>query len=457
MSHLSSVMRQWVPIAKFICITALIHDEQQFITQPSSIIEGLCKYWSPIFDGTSSVHNAELAMTALQNLPTPSWDWSKLRLPDFRSFSRLLFYSQDNSPGYDGLPFSAHNSVSGTSAALMDSMFTELRNFNSEDPIDMHEFNYLVQACIPKKISLPYENGVACRSEETRSLSCKCTDNKTILKATAQSINAVVAVEACTLQQGFIPGRYFTNNVIVIDTVSRIYSNNYARYGDAVSAYFDFGNAFPSVSIAWIFLVLEWLQAPRGIINLVRATYHEVHMYIKHAGRTQFMCMVQSGVLQGCPLAALLFVLAMEPFLQLFDNSIIEAGLGIVRACADDIAITLKSLYSLLHVFKIFYLAEFAAGLTLKTKNWQSFNVVATAEYLGIWMGPAASTKNWVPQIAKLLDRTHLINSSAAPTSVAIGTYNIKGITVLSYPSQFLPPPPNLRLIEKHAYTKILK
>eukprot|EP00973_Karenia_brevis_P084627 11743545-Karenia_brevis.AAC.1 len=59
-------------------------------------------------------------------------------------------------------------------------------------------------------------------------------------------------------------------------------------------------------------------------------------------------------------------------------------------------------------------------------------------------MGPAANTKNWIPQISKLIDRTDLISSSAPPTAIAVGTYNVKAVTVLSYPAQFLPPPPNL-------------
>eukprot|EP00973_Karenia_brevis_P089634 12398761-Karenia_brevis.AAC.1 len=212
-------MRQWVPISKFITITALLNDEAQVdATGPNSVLNGLCKYWTPIFDGSSTVHDSELALQTLQQLPEPEWDWSKLRLPDWRNFSSLLVQSHDNSPGFDGLPFSAHFSHSETSAILMDAMFAKLRSFDPMRPMPMYEFNHLVQACVPKKLVFPFEQGVACRAEETRSLSCKCTDNKIILKATAASMNRVVADEACNLQQGFIPGRFFTNNVIVVDT-----------------------------------------------------------------------------------------------------------------------------------------------------------------------------------------------------------------------------------------------
>eukprot|EP00973_Karenia_brevis_P035813 4942046-Karenia_brevis.AAC.1 len=53
-------------------------------------------------------------------------------------------------------------------------------------------------------------------------------------------------------------------------------------------------------------------------------------------------------------------------------------------------------------------------------------------------MGPAAESKNWVPQISKLIDRTDLISSASPPTAIAVGTDNVKAITVLSHPAQFL-------------------
>ena len=192
-------------------------------------------------------------------------------------------------------------------------------------------------------------------------------------------------------------------------------------------------------------------------------------MYIKHAGMSRFLCIVKSGVLQGCPLAALLFVIAMEPFLVMFRTSIEDGALGVLRACADDLALVLKDLASLTIVHRIFEFVEQLAGLTLKIRkcflillapdpdsnflqflcdflnqqipSWANFQVTDAAEYLGIWLGPKAETENWVTQIAKLLDRTALISDAGPPTSLAIGTYNVKAVTVLSYPTQFFPPP----------------
>ena len=94
-----------------------------------------------------------------------------------------------------------------------------------------------------------------------------------------------------------------------------------------------------------------------------------LYMYINHAGMAQFIRLVKSGVLQGCPLATLLFVIAMEQFLVMFNTAVESAGLGIVRACADDVALVLKDFSSFSIVYKIFKLAEIPAGLTLKVQK----------------------------------------------------------------------------------------
>ena len=83
----------------------------------------------------------------------------------------------------------------------------------------------------------------------------------------------------------------------------------------------------------------------------------------------EFVCDVKSGVLQGCPLASILFILAMEPFVQMFIKSIDSQGIGHTCLCADDIAIVLQSWRDLVKAYQVFALAAAAAGLHLKFKK----------------------------------------------------------------------------------------
>ena len=151
----------------------------------------------------------------------------------------------------------------------------------------------------------------------------------------------IIQASAAPQQRGFIAKRHFSDNILILDTCSRIYSNLYNKYGNAVMAFFDFADAFPSVSIAWIFDVLVALRVPLGIRQFIAALYTQCNTYIKHNGAILFLCQVRSGVLQGCPLASLLFVLAMEPFVQLFNTFIDSQQLDRTCLCADDVGVVL--------------------------------------------------------------------------------------------------------------------
>ena len=128
MSFVSNIMRQWVPISRFLSICAIIYDSREFVCNPNSIISSLAQFWSPVFDGSNSTFNSGRASAVLGNLtPSPAWNWSRLVLPDRRNFSSVIRNSKDKSPGFDGLPYSAHDSNSCISSVLMEHMFSTLR------------------------------------------------------------------------------------------------------------------------------------------------------------------------------------------------------------------------------------------------------------------------------------------------------------------------------------------
>ena len=60
-----------------------------------------------------------------------------------------------------------------------------------------------------------------------------------------------------------------------------------------------------------------------------------------------------SCILQGCPLAGIMFAMAVDPILRAFNSAMDHKGLGVARACADDIGCVLNDLnpLSILFVF----------------------------------------------------------------------------------------------------------
>ena len=78
----------------------------------------------------------------------------------------------------------------------------------------------------------------------------------------------------------------------------------------------------------------------------------------------QFLFLHLSGVIQGCPLSALIFILCMDPFLKEIDRLLAPVA-GLARACADDIGICAKELSHLIPLAPVLLAAETVANLKL--------------------------------------------------------------------------------------------
>ena len=208
-------------------------------------------------------------------------------------------------------------------------------------------------------------------------------------------------------------------------------------------AFFDFAAAFPSVAHAWLFAVLTASGAPEWFINYVSALYAgNVTCHMNSHGKT-FLFSILAGVLQGCPMSATLFIFAINPFLLHFEEILEKDKLGIVRACADDIGISLHDFRSLANVSIVFECAKRLANLNLKppkchivplncpssdsgqpdysliTKwlevhipNWKTFQICRAAKYLGFFLGPGAGANQWTLPIKKWKDRSRDIANS---------------------------------------------
>ena len=196
-----------------------------------------------------------------------------------------------------------------------------------------------------------------------------------------------------------------------------------------ISAAFDFLVAFPSVIHDWIWAVLSHRKLPYYFINFFKANYHGAKAVLTHNGTTYNLINFLSGVLQGCPGAAMLFNNAIDPFLFKIHNILKAKSSGIVRACADDIGITLSMLRHLRMIHPIFQDCETFVGLELKPikcvlvplcewsvevqncitrwlrKNipeWENFKVAPTAKLLGFYLGPHAGSQNWAGPLKKI-------------------------------------------------------
>ena len=175
------------------------------------------------------------------------------------------------------------------------------------------------------------------------------------------------------------------------------------------------------------------------------------------------------GVKTGCPLSSLLFLLCVNPFIDIINELSDNPGFSVTRVCADDFGSTLDQLYRIKCQASVFRLAASLAGLHLKPcecviivscipisdaianaiKAWladnvpdfEDFLIASSAKSLGWFLGVGSSKLSWQEPLQKVTGRVEEIVSANAPATTAILRFNRRAVPVLSFVSQFSHPP----------------
>jgi hypothetical protein len=161
-------------------------------------------------------------------------------------------------------------------------------------------------------------------ASDTRPLSCKNTDNKTLAGAVNHTMTPQIAKHADDQQEGFIKGRQALNNIVTVDCHSRVLDSIAAASPQLqisqtpLLLLFDFAAAFPSLAHAFIFLALRAYNVPEGMYLFFVALYTDNKCYAVLGGVKRFLYNIFSGILQGCPASGSLSVLAIDPLFRMF-------------------------------------------------------------------------------------------------------------------------------------------
>ena len=73
--------------------------------------------------------------------------------------------------------------------------------------------------------------------------------------------------------------------------------------------------------------------------------------------------------------------------------------------------------------------------------KFREFSITENGLYLGFIVGPVSKNVQWTRAIDKWLSRAKCIASSRMSPSLAAVSYNIRGLPVLGYIAQLVPPP----------------
>ena len=445
------------------------------IVNGKHIQEQLAAHWSKVFD-TKPVHIGRRD-EFLRKFQCTFTDFSP---PSIHRFMKLLrsLASRPTAPGPDGIPYNFWAVTPFTSAWTLLGLMEHIIVLGSIPD----GFNASCMLWIPKGWEEEDGNVIVRSAEDTRPLTLRNSDNKIISAAAGLPLGDAVAEKTNFVQQGFIRGRNFLSNVVDADAYARAAA--LCADGDrATLAAYDFGAAFPSLCHDYLFAALAHAGLPSGLCTLIMALYAHCDVLLPVCGKLTSSFVIRAGVLQGCPLSGLLFVVAMEPFLNLVSSKLGDGE--IVRACADDVLTVTKSVRSLRVVALAFeYFGEITnlrlkikkvflipLGVPCTTEAIENFRDAVRAaipsfsgasiqfhcKYLGFWIGPQSAHKKWVEQSSKFRSRVALIASAKRAATITVPLYNSRAVSTLSYHAQLDDMPESILKDERHCIERVLK
>lgn len=334
-------------------VVAIKDDSGTLHYSDSQILDCFTKYYSSLYNPESSPSSA-LIDSFFHNIPkdpTSSPDLTSLdaSISTNELIEALSQLPKDKTPGPDGftarfyLHFKAF--LVPHLKSLIDSFLLDGKSQGS--------FTQAMLCLIPKKDKDPS----LCKNY--RPISLINTDCKIYAKLLALRINKVIPDLINIYQSGFVKGRSITDN-------SRTFLNIIHLASKAVSPVaaitLDAEKAFDRVCWDFIFGALHWHGFSPPIIQLIRILYSAPTTSVWVNGSQSRYFPLLRGTRQGCPLSPLLFILALEPFLETIRRSPLYTGFQFQHldikftAYADDILLfisnpstSLPAFFSLLH------------------------------------------------------------------------------------------------------------
>ncbi|GMF38275.1 unnamed protein product [Phytophthora lilii] len=215
----------------------------------------------------------------------------------------------------------------------------------------------LREDCIPESFLEAYifsisKGGDTCNALNYRPIALLNTDYKVFTRILAWRVRKHLSKLVHDTQFGFVPGRNIHDTIDLLEAAKVVARQN-GKLSNAQVLLLDFAKAYDSLDREFLREVLKAKGFPPKFIGLVQASHTNTSVRFMANGRLSNPMQVTSGIRQGCPLAPLFFIIAVD---LLYDAISSEEKLrGVELSCgsyrdhinvagyADDTAIYLES------------------------------------------------------------------------------------------------------------------
>jgi hypothetical protein len=260
-----------------------------------------------------------------------------------------------------------------------------------------------------------------------RPISLTNTDYKIMAFVLANRLQNVLPSIISYDQTGYIKNRSINTNIRLVDDILNF---SQSKKLQTAVLFLDFSKAFDSLEWNFMFQVLEKFNFGPSFIKWIKILYNEPELYIKNNGYMSRRILMDRGIRQGCPLSALLFIIAVEIFSVLCRTGTEYKGVTIdlnnkcntifITQYADDMCLFVENIGEVDNAIKAVDKFGLISGLCLnkaKTKilntgeqlvetNFFDIQISSGAEKcLGIYVGTdkiKCEQKNWYDKVTKI-------------------------------------------------------
>jgi len=103
--------------------------------------------------------------------------------------------------------------------------------------------------------------------------------------------------------------------------VKRVLKDANMRKKQVAVMFLDLSNAFGSLNLESLYMILKEYHFPDNYINYIRTYYNNFKYYVKTKEWTTNLINWKNGLIQGCPMSPILFVLAINYVLEYLDKT----------------------------------------------------------------------------------------------------------------------------------------
>lgn len=288
--------------AKFNSIEKLTKDDGTVITSDEEILCEARGFYHNLYTSTDPDQtDINSFLDHLPNIPKLQ-DNDKMFCEGMITDNECLYAIKslriNKSPGLDGLPIEFYRKFWNDIGQLLIKVYNES----------------FVKGELPNSMNLAVLNLIFKKTDRTklknyRPLSVSTTDYKILAFILARRLQTVISRLISSDQTGYIKGRYIGTNIRqVLDLID--YAEQYQVGG--ILLFLDFEKAFDSLEWPFMIACLQKFGFGPEFIKWIQVLYKNPTITIKINGWLSEEVNLTRGIRQGCPVSALLFIMATE-------------------------------------------------------------------------------------------------------------------------------------------------